>query len=110
MNGNQKDLITWFHTMWDCFPGMVRLIDERHHILAANDTAIQAGFEPGLCCARVGTPESHKGCLAGKMIKTGEAQTERMSANKIRAWIPVKGYDGIFVHYTLLLPAQRDEQ
>ena len=36
-----------FHEMWDAFPGMARLINSKHEILAANDIAINKGFIPG---------------------------------------------------------------
>lgn len=101
---SDEKMIEMFHMMWDGFPGLARLIDKKHMILAANQTAIAAGFEPGLCCAKVSTAENHRGCLAGQLLQTGIGQTDRRTENKIRGWIPVKGREDLFVHYTLVLP------
>ena len=87
----EKDnLVKSFHEMWDAFPGMARLISSNHEILAANDIAVNWGFIPGATCARVGKPESHRGCLLAKALKTGEGQFDCPNERLIRGWLPVK--------------------
>lgn len=102
---NYEAVIESFHLMWDGFPGPARLIDRRNKILAANQSAVEAGFKPGLICATVGTPESHKGCKKFKVLKDELAQIDRPSENRIRGWLPVEGYPDIVVHFSLTLPA-----
>ena len=65
--GNNDELIEVFHALWDGFPGMARLIDRDHHILAANDTAIARHFEPGGICAQVNDPKFHRACKLNRM-------------------------------------------
>lgn len=97
-------LIQNFHQMWDAFPGMARLISKKHIILAANDIAIQKGFIPGAICAKVGAPESHKGCLLAKTLKEGQGMTDRPHPSRIRGWLPVSGIDDVVVHFSLNIP------
>lgn len=98
------EVIEAFHMCWDAFPGAVRLIDKAHRILASNNCAKEKGFLPGVYCATIGEPCSHKGCKSAKMIKTKTAQTDRPTYDRIRGWIPLQGYPDIYVHYTLELP------
>ncbi|AKG35810.1 hypothetical protein [Paenibacillus durus] len=96
-----------FHQMWDGFPGIARLINKKHVVLASNKTAEQKGFTEGIVCARVGAPESHKGCMANVMLKTQTAQLDRTAEDKVRGWIPVEGYEELFVHFTLAIPEKK---
>lgn len=100
-----EEVLDWFHAYWEAFPGMARLIDGRHRILAANRPAQERGFLVGERCVTVGPPETHKGCLMRAMLETGQGQTQRMGPDKIRGWVPVDGHEGLFVHYTLELPS-----
>ncbi|MGX8833603.1 hypothetical protein ACWG0P_05255 [Amedibacillus sp. YH-ame6] len=100
---NLEEIITAFHCMWDAFPGPVRLIDKTHIVLAANPIADEKGFKVGVCCARVGDPSSHRGCKSAQLLKTRSAQCDRPEKNRIRGWVPVKGFDSVYVHYTLQL-------
>ena len=97
-----------FHEMWDAFPGMARLISSKHEILAANDIAINKGLIPGSVCARVGKPESHKGCLLAKALKTGEGQFDCPNNHPVRGWLPVKGNEDVVVHFSIALPIESD--
>ena len=103
INENDK-IILAFHLMWDSFPGSARLINSRHIIIASNKTAEENGFTEGVICARVGSPESHKGCMANHTLKTRTAQTDRKLDDRIRGWLPLEGYDDLFVHFTLPIP------
>ena len=101
----EKDnLVKSFHEMWDAFPGMARLITSNHEILAANDIAVNRGFIPGATCARVGKPESHRGYLLAKALKTGEGQFDCPNEHLIRGWLPVKGCEDVVVHFSITLP------
>lgn len=98
---DQDQLIAQFHEMWDAFPGMARLISARHEILAVNDIALRRGFEPGLTCAKVGSPEMHRGCLLAKALETGEGCFDMPNEHLIRGWSPVQGVEGVVVHFSL---------
>lgn len=42
--------------------------------------------------------------MASVMLKTQTAQLDRTVENKVRGWIPVEGYEELFVHFTLIIP------
>lgn len=96
-----KKVIEAFHQMWDAFPGSVRLIHKNHTVLAVNSIAEKVGFKEGLKCVCVGPKDSHKSCRSTLMLKTQEGQLDRPSIEKMRGWLPVKGYKDIYVHFTL---------
>ena len=52
----QNSLIESFHEMWDAFPGMARLINSKHEILASNQNAQEKGYIPGADAAYGATP------------------------------------------------------
>ncbi len=99
-----EHIIESFHAMWDSFPGIARLIGREHQIIASNKKAEDAGFIRGCCCAKIGKPEIHKGCLAHRMFQTMEAQLDCPSEGKVRGWVPVQGHDDLSVHFTLIVP------
>ena len=99
-----EELIHAFHLTWDTFPGVARLIDKENHVLAANRAAEAAGLAPGQICAKMGAPESHRGCKKALVLSTGEAQIDRPVENKIRAWAPIDGYPDLVVHFSIVLP------
>lgn len=99
-----KSLIAVFHQMWDGFPGLARLIDKQHVVLASNKSAAETGFIEGVVCAKVLSPQAHKGCLAHTALKTKTACVDRPADNKIRGWMPLAGHDELFVHFTLAIP------
>ena len=105
-----EEVIDSFHQMWDGFPGIARLIDKNHCIIASNDLAIEKGFEIGNICAKVGLPETHKGCKMVKMFKTGQAQTDRVLNDRIRGWMTVAGYPELMVHFTMMIPENEEEK
>jgi hypothetical protein len=102
-----EKVIQSFHQMWDGFPGLARLINEKHIVLASNKAAQEKGFTEGVICAKVPTAEAHKGCLAHVMLKTQTAQFDRTATEKIRGWMPVQGYSDLFIHFTLAIPELR---
>ena len=103
-NAKYEELIHAFHLTWDGFPGVARLIGRDNCVLAANRAAEAAGLVAGQICAKMGPPESHKGCRKALALSTQTAQVDRPVENKIRAWIPVDGYPDIVVHFSVVLP------
>ena len=99
-----EELIRAFHLTWDGFPGVARLISRDNYVLAANRAAEAAGLTVGQICAKMGAPESHKGCRKAMALSTQTAQVDRPVENKIRAWVPVDGYPDIVVHFSVVLP------
>jgi len=93
-----------FHQMYDTFPGPARLIDRNHTVLAANPFAVGKGFAPGVVCAEIGTPESHRECKFTKMFETGEPQGDLALGDRIRYWLPVKGNPDICIHFAAIMP------
>ena len=104
------DIIEEFHRMWDAFPGMARLIRTDHTILAANEAARTRGFVEGACCAKVGTLETHRGCLMRAMVESQSGQVDMPSPDKARGWLPVQGHDDLFVHFTLFLTQENSSR
>ena len=94
-------LIASFHRTWDAFPGIARLIDRQHRILASNPMAEKAGFIVGAMCAKIGEPASHRGCKMGKMFETGKSQTDQVLPGRIRGWFPVEGFPDFCIHFGL---------
>lgn len=106
MTTDNQELIEQFHLMWNGFPGLARLIDSHHTVLAANPVAQAKGFEAGCTCAKVGDPSIHKGCKLAQMFKTGEAVTDNVLPDRIRGWMPVSGRDDVCVHFAVMLPEE----
>ena len=100
------EVIGMFHRMWDGFPGLARLIDRNHHVIAANPVALEKGFAPGCVCAKVGAPEIHRQCKLTKLFQTGEAQTDNVIEDRIRGWMPVEGYPDLSVHFAVMIPEE----
>ena len=103
-NAKYEELIRAFHLTWDGFPGRARLINKDNYVLAVNRAAEAEGFTAGQICAKMGPPESHKGCRKALALSTQTAQMDRPAENKIRAWVPVDGYPDIVVHFSVFLP------
>lgn len=101
-----EELVSAFHTMWDEFPGMARLIDVNHVVIAANPFAEERGFVKGAVCAKLGDPTIHKGCKHHKMFSTGEAQYDNVMPDRIRGWMPVKGHPNLCVHFAISIPEE----
>ena len=99
-----EQLIEAFHQTWDAFPGVTRLIGKGDLVLASNKAAEAAGLTAGQICARMGAPESHRGCRKALALRTQTSQIDRPAEGKIRGWIPVAGYPEVVVHFSLALP------
>ena len=103
-NKKYEELIQAFHLTWDEFPGLARLIDKKNLVIACNKAALSAGLCDGQICAKIGAPESHRGCKKALTLSTGTPQWERPVENRIRGWLPVQGYPEIVVHFSAVLP------
>ncbi len=102
-------LIHAFHHTWDRFPGPARLIDKGNYVLAVNQAAEAAGLAAGQICAKIGNPESHKGCKKALALSTQKAQMDRPAENKIRAWVPVEDWPDLVVHFSVVLPEWKQQ-
>ena len=103
-NDDFSDVIKAFHLMWDAFPGMARLIDKRHTVIASNPIAQSKGFMPDVLCAKVASPDIHKKCKMAITLKTGMAHADRVIEDRIRGWQPVLGYPDLVVHFAIMIP------
>ena len=101
---DDAELIAAFHLMWDNFPGLARLVNMRHVVLAANPLAQEKGFAPGTICAKVGSKEIHRGCKLATAFKTGQTVTDAVLGDRIRGWQPIAGRSDVLVHFALMLP------
>lgn len=99
-----EKILDAFHTMWDEFPGLARLIDKDHVVIAANPIAEKNGFTAGAVCAKLGDPAIHRGCKHHAMFQTGEAQWDNVMPDRIRGWMPVKGHPDLCVHFAISIP------
>ena len=100
-------LIASFHRTWDAFPGIARLIDRQHRILASNPMAAKAGFTVGAICAKIGEPTTHRECKMGKMFETGKSQTDQVIPGRIRGWFPVEGFPDFCIHFGLPISEEK---
>lgn len=101
-----EKIIESFHLMWDTFPGLARLIDANHTVIASNPIAQSKGFVQGSTCAKVGDPASHRGCKLAKALQSGETVTDNELSDRIRGWMPVPGHEDLCVHFAILLPTE----
>lgn len=101
---NDAELIEAFHLLWDNFPGMARLINDKHVVLASNPIAESKGFVTGANCAKVGDPAIHRGCKHSAMFRCKTAQTDIVLGDRIRGWVPVTGREDVCVHFALPIP------
>ena len=108
-NGDHAEVIKAFHLMWDAFPGMARLIDRWHRVIAANPIAQSKGFVPDVLCAKVASPDIHKKCKMAVTLKTGEAHADRVIEDRIRGWQPVPDYPDLVVHFAIMIPGHGDD-
>ena len=74
-------------------------------VIAANETARKAGYLEGCVCAKVGRPESHKGCKMLLAMESGETQTQ-LCGTRIKGWMPVAGCPDLILHFGILIPEE----
>ena len=98
------ELVEAFRKTWELFPGQARLIDRTNKVIAVNAFAAGNGRKPGEICAQLGAPESHRGCRKMAALDTGTGQLDRPFAERVRGWVPLKGYPDVVVHFSLAVP------
>lgn len=98
------EIVAAFHQMWDLFPGAARLVGKDRVIIAANEKAVAAGHAPGVRCSTLPSATNHRGCLAQRSLAAREGMADNPSGKSIRGWVPVKGRDDLFVHFSLAVP------
>lgn len=98
---NDADLISAFHALWDEFPGIARLIDRNHTVLASNPFAETKGFTEGSLCPTVGDSSMHRCCKHSALFREGKAQSDHVLDDRIRVWLPIKGRDDVCVHFAI---------
>jgi len=94
-------IIEAFALMWGQFPEPVTLVHKNRTVLAVNEAG-QELREVGTNCAKQGSPEAHRGCLANQALKLGKATYVKGEYNghkMISYWIPLAGYPELFVHF-----------
>lgn len=99
-----EELVSRFHAMWDGFPGLARLIDADHRVLAANPIASEKGFTEGAVCAKVGGPDLHRACKLACFFRDGMPITDHVLEDRVRGWMPVAGRDDACVHFAVMIP------
>ena len=99
-----QSVIDAFQMMWEKFPEGVMLIDKGRNIIAVNAACATVGFAAGMVCSQVGSPESHKGCLANQAIAEQKAKYHKINMNGkevICFWVPVAGQNNLFLHFSV---------
>lgn len=100
-----KSVIDAFQMMWGNFPEGVLLVDKSRSILAVNAACATSGLAAGMICSQIGSPDSHKGCLANQALVEKKTKFKKFSMNNgkefISFWIPVVGQDNIFLHFSV---------
>ncbi|WP_321530694.1 hypothetical protein [uncultured Desulfuromonas sp.] len=99
-----ESVIDAFQMMWGKFPEGVMLVDKSRTVLAVNAACATSGLEAGMVCSKLGSPESHRGCLANHALANQKAKFKKISMNGkefISFWVPVVGQDNIFLHFTV---------
>lgn len=103
----EPQLIEAFHLMYDHFPEPASLIHKSRLVIAVNPACALIKRKPGLTCARQGSAEAHRGCLAGEAINSHQAQFRKISITTpekrdITAfWLPIDGHPDFYVHFAV---------
>lgn len=91
-----------FHMLWNSFPIRARLIQKDRTVIAVNRAAEAEGMTTGVRCIDTPPKESHAGCLANSALSEhcGKCAMNR-AGDRLRFWIPVEGFDDLFVHFSV---------
>jgi hypothetical protein len=96
-------LVEAFTLMWGTYPAPASLVHKSRTIIAVNEACRLGGREPGMNCAKWGTPDRHKGCRASRAIREQKAfHRETADAGGVFRvyWLPVPDYPDVYVHFT----------
>ena len=99
---SEQKLIEAFDMMWGHYPEAVRLIHRSFRVVAGNEAYLKAGGPVGVQC-NVGDPAFHRGCQAQNALKTQETKILSNEMAGLRSdsyWVPVKGAEDYYVHFT----------
>ncbi len=100
-----QEVIDAFHLMWGNFPERVSLVHKSRQVMAINKVMEKQGLvKPGMNCAKIGSPEAHKGCRANQALAGGEAAFVHMplpDRDAVAFWIPLDGHPEFFVHFSV---------
>lgn len=97
-----QSVIAAFHLMWGNFPEPASLVHKSREVVAINKAHEKLGLlKPGMNCAKIGSPEMHKGCLAGRALSSREAAYRSMRPGKdaVAFWLPLDGHPEFYVHF-----------
>ena len=100
-------LIEAFHLMFDHFPEPATRVHKSRRVMAANPACKLIGREAGMICAKQGSTEAHRGCLAGETIKSHEARFRRISRlmpekkDFTAFWLPIDGHPDFYIHFAV---------
>ncbi|WP_027184410.1 hypothetical protein [Desulfovibrio inopinatus] len=99
-----QSVLEAFDIMWGLYPEPVLLVHACRDILAVNHRAEELGISTGIKCHSLYPSDRPcPGCLANKMLKSGQAERKGSVNNQTGRfldgyWIPVKGVDKVYVH------------
>jgi hypothetical protein len=104
--GINEEILKAFHLMWDPFPHGVLLLKKNRTIVDANAKAMERVDILGKKCYALSGKETgiHTGCLADTALKEGVSQRAviKREGRIIDAyWLPVRGEEDLFVHFTI---------
>jgi len=97
-------IIEAFQMMWGKFPEGVMLVDRDKTIVAVNTAYETVGLKAGMVCAKIGSPEMHKGCLAHQALTEQTAQYKKIHMNGrefTTFWVPVAGERNLYLHFSV---------
>ena len=100
-------LIEAFHLMYDHFPEPATLVHKSRLVIAANPACDLIGRKPGMVCARQGSAEAHKGCLATEALSRHQAKFRKISIetpekrNITAFWLPIDGHQDFYIHFAV---------
>ena len=107
-----EEILKAFHLMWDPFPHGVLLLKKNRTIVDANLKALERGVILGSkCYALTGKGTGiHPGCLADDALK--ESLSKRTIIKRDGQiidsyWLPIKGEEDLFVHFTIYTNEQK---
>jgi hypothetical protein len=100
----KEEVLCHFHIFWDNFPFPVMLVHKDRTILDRNSAAEAMGCVVGTRCIDRGTKAMHKNCQANVALreKTGKrvvAFVEQMGMVMDSYWVPLAGYEDVFIHF-----------
>lgn len=93
-----------FHLFWDNFPFPVMLVYKDRTIIEANKAGEAIGCPVGTRCSDIGEKKFHANCKANNALREQAgirevAYIEHMGLVMDSYWVPLAGYEDIYVHF-----------